>query len=83
MFPMSLLLAPLRVPLLGLFLYVCIYVCMYVCKFLPAACILLACTSNHSAFCQTHTVHSYDGIGAGPMALMLGHEWQHIYTVYI
>jgi hypothetical protein len=30
MFPMSLLLAPLRVPLLGLFLYVCMYVCMYV-----------------------------------------------------
>jgi hypothetical protein len=27
MFPMSLLLAPLRVPLLGLFLYVCMYVC--------------------------------------------------------
>jgi hypothetical protein len=26
MFPMSLLLAPLRVPLLGLFLYVCMYV---------------------------------------------------------
>jgi hypothetical protein len=27
-FPMSLLLAPLRVPLLGLFLYVCMYVCI-------------------------------------------------------